>query len=144
MTAAAIWLGLVHVKVGTADAATELKSAVRKNDAVTFCHLLRCLAQDPIVKRTFERAASRAPDEGYDLASAVERLDELFRTAGKANRARHKKLSAPGGKKTLVAKRTAGAPLPRKKTSLGARTKKVAKKTAASNTGRKTTSRRKK
>lgn len=144
MTAAAVWLGLVHVHVGAADAATELKSAVRKSDAVLFCHLLRCLAQDPVVKRTLERAASRAPENGYDLATASERLEELFRTAGKANRARHKRLSAPGGKKALIAKRTASSALPRKKTSLGKRTKKVAKKTAASNSGRKTTSRRKK
>ena len=78
MCNAAIWLGLVEPGSTTEQVSDVLKPAIRKADAPLFCHLLRCLASDPRVKKTFDAANRQAPEEGYDVTSAPERLPELF------------------------------------------------------------------
>ncbi|MCH7990573.1 MAG: hypothetical protein IID46_15640, partial [Planctomycetes bacterium] len=89
MCHAAIWLGLVEPKKTIGSASETLKSAIRKADVPQFCHLLRQLANDPILKKTFETAAAKVPEGGYDLGSAPQRLDQLFKNpaAPKARRA---------------------------------------------------------
>ena len=135
MIAAAVWIGLLPVKVTPEEAAADMKSVIRKNDAPLFCHLLRCLAQDPLLKKTFERARTRPPADGFDLASSPRRLEELFTTAAKAARSSKKRAAGKTGKTTRVVKRAKTASASGKKTSSGAAGRASAKKAAAKKTG---------
>ena len=110
MCNAAIWLGLVRPD-STPKAASELfKSMLRKADAPQFCHLFRQLATDPKLKRIFESAASRVPEDGYDARAAPERLTELFK-----NPVAFAKQKAT--RKTAVAGKKSPSPTSRKKKS---------------------------
>jgi endonuclease-3 len=70
------WLGLADPKADNAAAAEEVKSAVRKQDAPLFCHLLRELVTDRKYAGTFTMANSPAADGDPDGAAAVERLKQ--------------------------------------------------------------------
>ncbi len=135
MTAAAIWLGLLPVNATPEQASSELKSAIRKNDSVQFCHLLRCLAQDPLLKRSFERVRTKPAPEGYSLSNASHRLEELYSTSAKAARSLKKRAVEKSGSASKVVKRAKTASTAGKKTSSGAAGRLVAKKAAAKKTG---------
>jgi endonuclease-3 len=68
------WLGLVSPGSNVDAAADEVKSAVRKQDAPLFCHLLRQLVTDPRYAGTFG-AASR-PSGDVDSAMIAERFKQ--------------------------------------------------------------------
>lgn len=80
MTSAAIWLGLVPANQPPQEAAEILKSVVRKADAPQFCQLLRALAVDPKLSRAFDFTKYPVPEGGFDLSTAPERLEKLFRS----------------------------------------------------------------
>lgn len=76
---ALVWLGL-----GTSDQTHDemgesLKSLVRKAEAHQFCFSLRCLASDPKLKVAFDPQKYAPPAEGYDAATAMDRLTLLFK-----------------------------------------------------------------
>jgi len=83
MRNAAVWLGLVPPDASPREAGDSLKPAVRKADAPLFCHLLRCLATDSAFIKTFSTAYKKPPADGFDPESAIDRLEELIRSAGK-------------------------------------------------------------
>ncbi len=91
MFGAAAWLGLVDAESNPAKASEDLKSLVRKNDTEQFCALLRSLATDRAVRKTFEPDKLRSSDGRFDLGSAPERLAELFSASSRKGGARPKK-----------------------------------------------------
>jgi len=105
MCGAAIWLGLADLGSTPISASEALKSAVRKADGPLFCHLLRSLASDPLVKGTFVLNDLRPPPEGFDLELAPKRLQELFEQA------------SARAKVSVVRKKTAKKAPDRKKTA---------------------------
>ena len=137
MTNAAVWLGLVPVGSGPAEASDALKPAVRKADVAKFAHLLRCLATDPRLVKALASAVAKPPEDGFDAHAAVARLDELYRTAGKkrkktakrktAKAARPRKKAAtkrPKAKKSAAKKKKKTVrPAARKKTKTKAKTR---------------------
>ncbi len=133
---AAIWLGLAEPGSDTEQVSDALKPALRKADAPLFCHLLRCLASDPRVRKTFDAANRQAPQGGYDVMSAPERLPELLAQAD----ARAKKAAA----KKKAARKTAKKKKPTEQSGARSRSrsaneqkstdkKKAAKKRASTN-----------
>jgi endonuclease III len=97
MCNAVVWLGLVEADATPETAAEALKPVLRKSDAPLFCHLLRQLATDPRLQKTFDAAARRAPAEGYDAESSPERLLQLLKNPGPPrNRSAAKKTASSG------------------------------------------------
>ncbi len=129
---AAIWLGFIPPNTTIAKANEELKSTVRKADVVQFCHLLRCLTNDPKVRPAFAPGQFEAPEEGFDLLTAADRLAELIVKGAPKKRA--KKATKKKAVKKKAAKSTknskAGKPAT-KKAKPAAKTKTVKKKTPA-------------
>lgn len=125
MRNAAVWLGLVSPAASEAEASEELKSALRKNDAPLFCHLLRCLATDPSFAKTFESAVRKPPEEGFDPTTATDRLDELLKSEGKSGKTASAKKSDGGSTRKKSAKSSAGK-------SGGVKKKKRTKRSVAS------------
>lgn len=91
------WLGLVEPDHSLEAAAEELKTSVRKSDAVLLCNLLRELANDPKFDGCF-RLQGADKKEGVDPHRAVERLNALIASGGK------KKPVAKPAAKTTVSK----------------------------------------
>jgi endonuclease-3 len=126
-----VWLGLVEPGTGLEAAAEELKSSVRKSDAVTFCNLLRELANDPLFDGCFRLSAAEKK-EGIDPHDAVSRLNSLIASGG-----RRKPAAKPAPEKAAVTrthKKPAEKPAakrPRANDKKPAVTKKVAKKPVA-------------
>jgi endonuclease-3 len=136
MIAAAVWLGLLPVNATAEQAASELKSVIRKNEAAQFCHLLRCLARDPLLAKTFERARSKPPAEGFNLADATRRLEALYTSAAKmARSAKKRPVAGKSGTTSKVVKRAKTSSTAAKKTSSGAAGRLVAKKNATKKSG---------
>lgn len=79
MARTVIWLGLVDPNETPEQAAESLKSVIRKADAQHFCESLRCLACDPELVEAFEFDVSKPPAEGFNLQTAAERLEDLFK-----------------------------------------------------------------
>jgi len=146
MANAAAWLGLVNPGADPEQATAGLKSAVRKADVRLFCHLLRMLATDSRLQKTF--APRSIPEEGYDPHTASQRLAELFESAGKRaktkTRTTRKKTAArpagkkakPAAKKTAATSSASSKSVRKKKPAARARSRKAAaasrkKKTAA-------------
>lgn len=136
----AIWLGLADPNSKCDQASESIKPAVRKADSPVFCHLLRCLASDPKVKRTFDSANKQAPEDGYDVTTATERLTDLFNRAD----SRTKKVSSrkksspkkPASKKTASRKTVTSSSRSRAGgKSKSAAQKKVAKKRSTAKRG---------
>jgi endonuclease-3 len=132
MCNAAIWLGLVQPDVTPKAASEQFKSMLRKADAPQFCHLFRQLATDPKLKRIFESAASRVPEDGYDAGSSPERLTELFKNPAAA---RKQKTST----RTAVANKKSSSPTSRKKKSSASSKTAPPKKKTTARTGKSTT-----
>ncbi len=91
MTNASIWLGLIPSGENPQQAAELLKSIVRKPDTLLFCHLLRCLAVDPKMRKAFEFDKYPVPEEGFELGTAPERLEHLLRHGAAAIKPRRPK-----------------------------------------------------
>lgn len=93
MHAALVWLGLADPGSTAEQASESLRSAVRKADALQFCHLLHCVATDSKRMRAFAGALTKPPDPSED---AVGRLDLLLRRGdvGAASRSRPAKPAA--------------------------------------------------
>jgi len=102
---AAVWLGLVSPSAGEAEAAEELKSVLRKNDAPQFCRLLRCLATDPSFAKAISAEVQKPPQAGFDPATAVERLEALLKSGGQARKTKAARKSA--GSATSTRKKSA-------------------------------------
>jgi len=125
MTNAAIWLGLVPPGEGPQQAGDMLKVVVRKADTQQFCHLLKCLACDPKLQRAFDPEKFPAPAGGWDLASAPERLEHLFkhgvpaRKAARAKGAKTARTRKPERAKSerAVARKSAAKPAAGRKTT---------------------------
>lgn len=70
------WLGLAPYGMTNEAVSEEVRSAVRKQDAPAFCHLLRELVTDRRYAGTFSKATSAATDGEADGSTAVERLKQ--------------------------------------------------------------------
>jgi len=100
MSHALIWLGLAVPGSSTEDVSDILKSSVRKADSPLFCYLIRCLATDPKFAKFFGEIEKDAPEEGWDLETAVDRLDRLFKRGVSAFQKPKKKRTVKKGTKT--------------------------------------------
>lgn len=129
-----IWLGLIEPSTTLEAAAEDLKSSVRKSDAMALCHLLHELASDPEFSGCFHLTAQEVK-HGIDPRQAAERLTSLLASGGRRKRpvAAAKSTSKVAVRKTLkkpaakqLAQRPKGASSPAKKV-----TKKLTKKPAA-------------
>ena len=153
----AVHLGLVPPKSTIEEASEFLKPGLKKADAATFSHLLRCLATDPVFEARIEDEFDE--DEEFDVLRVEERLAILkapkkrkrkkpaktkaakkapATTAGKATKSAAKKTS-PARKSAAKspAKKKAAARTPAKKTSPAKTAKKSAKAAARKKTVRK-------
>ena len=102
------WLGVVPVKLSIPRSIKQLKSLVRKPDAVLFGVLLRRLGTDPLIRRAFDVHGNPLPEGGYPLETAVDRLNELYKEAESQRRKRRKAARKAGvAKKPAAAKKTA-------------------------------------
>jgi len=142
---AAVWLGFVVPDAKVNKASDSLKSAVRKADVPVFCYLLRRLATDPKVRKYFDSGKRNTPKEGFDLFSAPNRLDELFKTAESRARSASKKKKAKSARSTTKkkpAKRTSKTAARKKTTTKKKLTTKKGRGSKNTTTKRKTASRR--
>ena len=146
---ASVWLGFVEPNLSVVKASESLKSAVRKADVPEFCYLLRRLATDSKVRKTFDSLAPKSPKgKGeFDLFSSPERLSELFNTADSRTRAaaKKKKTTVSGSKQSKTKKKPAkraAKPATRKKTTTKKKASVERRGTKKTKTKRKTTSRR--
>lgn len=115
MTRAVIWFGLADADASPEAASEAVKPAIRKSDAPVFCQLVRYFATDAKVMKALEARVKKVPEEGFDPATAAERLTELLKNP-----------TAPP-KKVAAAKKTPA----QKSASKPSKTKAPAKKTAA-------------
>jgi endonuclease-3 len=99
MRGVAIWLGFAKPGVNAVRVSEALKSSVRKADAPLFCHLLRCLACDPLVRKTFQSDKRGAEKNGVDLSTAPARLERLYKDAEAHARKKASKKAAAKTKK---------------------------------------------
>ncbi|MBT4864292.1 MAG: hypothetical protein HON53_04115 [Planctomycetaceae bacterium] len=146
MCNAAIWLGLVEPDATPKAASEVFKSILRKADAPQFCHLLRQLATDPKLKKTFDTVTDRIPEDGYDAKSSPERLTEFFKNpaASRKQKTTKKTAAASKKKKTTNKKKTVAkskTTTSRKKKSSASSKSSTKKKTARA--GKKTTKKKK-
>ncbi len=70
------WLGLVPGNVSAEAAGEDMKAALRKNESVLFCHLIRAVASDRRYAGTFAYGGRAAEGGAGDLATAGRRLLE--------------------------------------------------------------------
>jgi len=116
LLSAAIWLGLVEPGASVEEGATQLKPALRKADVAAFCYYLRHLATDPVVHRAFDFKKKPPPEEGFDVLSAPQRLEELFAHYDQLARKRR-------ATKKVTKKKGAAAAATKKKATRAAATK---------------------
>jgi endonuclease III len=124
-----VWLGMVEGKLSIEAASEDLKSSVRKSEAVVLCHLLRELGSDPAYAGGL-KLSPREREAGVDPNEAVTRLEALLS-------GRNKKSAGKSDSKAKVSKtkkKPAAAPAAKrpKKTASPAKVvkKKVTKKPA--------------
>jgi hypothetical protein len=146
---ASVWLGFVTPNLSIRRASDSLKSAVRKADVPLFCYLMRRLATDPKLRKTFDsldqksQKSKKSQKEVFDLFTSPERLPELFKTADSRSRVatKKKKTTASGVKRSKTRKKPAEKTTTRKKTTAK---KNVKKKVSVKSHGtKKTTTKRK-
>jgi len=101
-----IWLGLSEVGSSTQTVSDHLKSAVRKSEAPLFCHTVRCLATDPKYTKLFDKVSAQTDPDAYDLNTAVERLDRLFKRGVSAFVRPKKKVAKKSAKKSTSSKKS--------------------------------------
>jgi endonuclease-3 len=114
-----VWLGLVEPDATSVAASEEIKSAVRKQEAPLFCHLVRCVAADRKYAGSFKLPQS-ALDAGIDASTAPERLKEhLVKAARKPARkvARARKPPAKSRGRDAAGRRRSAATSVRKRVS---------------------------
>jgi len=97
------WLGLAPREAGNEATGEEIKSAIRKQDAPLFCHLLRELVTDRRYAGTFTPANSPMATGEPDAGVAVERLKQHMAHPPRAT----KKLVKKSRKRPPVASRAA-------------------------------------
>lgn len=124
MAAAVIWLGLAEPGTSPEKISGLLKSSVRKADSPLFCHLLRCLATDEKYTKLFD---SIDDSESYDLTTAIERIERLFKRGASAFVKTKKKAAPKTSSRKAPAKKTAKTA--KSKSSPQAARKKAGKKT---------------
>ncbi|MCH7989004.1 MAG: hypothetical protein IID46_07610 [Planctomycetes bacterium] len=126
---ASVWLGFVAPNHSVVRASDSLKSAVRKADVPLFCYLLRRLATDPRLRKTFDALNQKPQKVVFDLFSSPERLSELFKSADARSRTavKKKKAKASGSERPKTRKTPAAKTTTRKKTTA----KKTVKKKAS-------------
>jgi len=136
MRGVAIWLGFAKPGVNATRVSESLKSSVRKSDAPLFCHLLRCLACDPLVAKVFQSEKLGSGD-GFELSTAPARLEQLFKDAARKKTARKAAAKAKKPKTKSARSKTAAKPktTPKKATR---------RKPAATKTKKKSATKRKK
>ena len=138
--AALAWMGFIAPTATDGAAAEEMKSAVKKQDAPLFCHLLRELTCDRKYSGTF--IAANAAEEGViDATTAPERLKSHLARPPRPKKKASPKKSRKAVKKTRKKPTKTARPKKAARKKAGAKvvTKKVAKKTAKK---KKTTKRR--
>ena len=104
MLQVAIWLGVVDPGSTVESGAEQLKAAIRKADATSFCHYLRHLATDPKVEAIFDLEQTPPPETGFDAFSAPKRLAQAIEE--QETHARKKKSARKGEVKKGVARRS--------------------------------------
>ncbi len=117
-----VWLGLGAPSQSEDELSEALKSSVRKADALSFCIAVRMAAADPKIQSSLPTLES-APAEGFDPATAIDRLQQaLSRSAAKPKAAAKSTASkSPPAKpqaaarKPAVPKATASKTAPGKK-----------------------------
>ena len=95
------WLGLAELNSTPEHAAEALRSAVRKADAPLFCHLLRCLRDDPRISKALARGVT-PPAGNSDEPDGYARLTALFKGGKAAPQAKAEK--SDGARKKPAAK----------------------------------------
>ncbi len=128
MSRAAIWLGLAAPKLSPEKVSDALKSSVRKADVSVFCHLLRCLANEPRLLSTFDNVSKEVPEGGFDPLTAPARLAELLAEADKPARRKTTKKKVT---KSRAAKSASAGKAATKKRKKAVKKKKVVKKKVA-------------
>ena len=141
MCNAAIWLGLVESNATPKAASEVFKSILRKADAPQFCHLLRQLATDPKLKKTFDTVTDRIPEDGYDAASSPERLIEFFKNPAASRKQKTTRKTAVASKKAKATTKSKTTTSRKKKSS--ASSKSSTKKKTTARAGKKTTKKKK-
>jgi endonuclease-3 len=115
-----VWLGLAEPAQSQEEIGEALKSSVRKAEAAAFCQAVRKAATDVRIQSALPEL-TEAPSEGYDPATAIERLQELLARAASRSKSKAKPTSKPSvAKKTRPARSSAGrnhAPKRRAKSS---------------------------
>lgn len=107
-----VWMGLADGAQSEDEIGESLKSAVRKAEAATFCQALRMAA-------THERVRGRLPDlaetppDGYDPATALERLHDLL-----SGKLKHKPPAKPPVKAVAAKKPAPSKPAAKKSVPL--------------------------
>lgn len=103
MTRACLYLGLVDIGSNEEQASTAMRPVLRKNEAQTFCELLRAFGTDPSYQRTLEQAGKATAEEGYELATAPSRLTKLFGSEGDVEAPKSPKEKAKPSRKPAAA-----------------------------------------
>lgn len=140
---AAIWLGFIPPTTTIAKANEELKSTVRKADVALLCHLLRCLTNDPKVRPAFAPDRFEAPEEGFDLLTAADRLAELIAKGAPRKRAKKAAKKKTVKKKVDKATKKSKASKPAKKKSKTVTKKKTVKKKTPAKSAKKKVAKKK-
>ncbi|MBA4029648.1 MAG: hypothetical protein C0478_01845 [Planctomyces sp.] len=89
-----VWLGLANPGQGQEEVAESLKAAIKKAEVDQFSTMIRALGTDPTLRDAFNLKAVPVPEEGYDAATAMDRLAELMKVGSAAYLERLRKQQA--------------------------------------------------
>lgn len=121
-----VWMGLGAPAQSEDELSEALKSSIRKADALTFCTAVRMAAADPKVQAALPPPET-APAEGFDPATAIDRLQAaLTRTAAKPKAAAKPAAAAKSAGKTAAPRKavaTKSAPASKKSAKSSGRSK---------------------
>jgi len=102
-----VWLGLASPGQPVDEIGESLKAIVRKADAHQFCFTLRALATDRKWAAAFDPTAHPPPEGGYDAHTAIDRLQDLFKSGPASLKAKPKAAAAEKPSKKSAAKKKA-------------------------------------
>lgn len=74
-----LWLGLIPPNQTPEQIGEIMRAAIRKAEVESFTFTLRCLATDPILRPAFDPSKYQVPEGGYDVDTAVDRLNHLMK-----------------------------------------------------------------
>lgn len=106
-----VWMGLAEAAQSEEDIGESLKSSVRKAEAALFCQALRLAATHDRVRGNLPDL-SETPADGFDPATAIERLNDLLSGKGKAKSAAKPPVKSVAAKKPAAAKKAVPAKKP--------------------------------